>query len=117
MPLLQVKADMALSDVLGGLTPDAEENDYIKSQVKFAQHYGQYGWHGQLKTLPTDAMYKASPTFRDAPSLTESATGSVVACRVVAASSCGAWHARSTIAGAQSLRRRTPCALIALLRG
>ena len=67
MPLLQVKADMALSDVLGGLTPDAEENDYIKSQVKFAQHYGQYGWHGQLQTLPTDAMYKASPTFRDAP--------------------------------------------------
>merc|ERR1711933_367072 len=33
------------------------EGDYIKSQLKFAQHYGQYGWHGQLSQLKPGQGY------------------------------------------------------------
>jgi len=49
---------MAINTVLGGLS--ANDGDYIKNQLSFAQFYDSFGWYGTLNTMSTDEMYKVN---------------------------------------------------------
>lgn len=52
-----VLGGMGVPNVMSGLSIANAVGDEIKDQYIFTQHYGTYGWFGNLNTFTTDVMY------------------------------------------------------------